>query len=100
MNNYSDKHLNVFQAFTQSGNLPIENNISRGLVILFQEEPALLMMFIELIRSRLKTIGIEGINGEYNVLFQTDTRSEEFEFASKLVGVSLTANEIWDIAVG
>ena len=61
MNNYSDRHLNVFQAFTQTGNLPIENNISRGLVILFQEEPAFLMMFIDLIRSRLMTVGLEGI---------------------------------------
>ncbi len=100
MNNYSNEHLNVFQAFSQSGSLPIENNLSRGLVILFQEEPAFLMMFIDLIRTQLETIDCERLIGEYDVFFQMDTRSQEFEYYSKIIGVSLTAEKINELSVG
>ena len=47
----SNVHMNIFHHYTQSGSLPIENNISRGWAILLQEYPALLFMFLEKIRK-------------------------------------------------
>ena len=46
MNKSSNRHMNIFESYTQSGNLPIENNISRIFAILLQEYPSLLMLFI------------------------------------------------------
>ncbi len=94
MENYSDRHLNVFEAFSQSGILPTENNISRGLAIVLQEEPVILMMLINLIKSKISEQGnsqqekVDNLDGEYNVFFQYDTRN--FEYCSKVIGVSLT----------
>jgi hypothetical protein len=39
-----NKHLNLFHHYNQSGSIPIENNISRGLAIILQEEPGLLIV--------------------------------------------------------
>ena len=86
-----DRHLNLFHHYTHSGTMPIENNVSRGLAIILQEEPGLLFML-------LNKLGLE--SGEtialpvdsYNIGFQV--RCSEFPDVSTLVGVSLTAREL------
>lgn len=42
----NNRHLNIFEHYTQKGSLPIENNVSRGLAILFNENPLVLDRFI------------------------------------------------------
>lgn len=42
----NNEHLNIFHHYSQNGSIPIENNISRGLAIVFQEYPTFLLMFL------------------------------------------------------
>ncbi len=102
-----NKHLNLFQSYTQKGLLPIENNISRGLAIVMQEEPGFTMSFLDLLSTKMKEkqdqLGmkekkdsLEKLGGEYEVYFQLDTRSTEMDY-SKILGVALTAEEISNI---
>jgi hypothetical protein len=48
----NNRHLNIFEHYTQKGSLPIENNISRGLAILLNENSLVLDRFIDLINSK------------------------------------------------
>ena len=96
----SNVHMNIFHHYTQSGSLPIENNISRGWAILLQEYPALLFMFLEKIRKENTTnVEIPYPDGEYLVEFQRNTT--DFGDADRIVGIALTAEELTDdYAVG
>lgn len=73
--------------------MPMENNVSRGLAIILQEEPGLLFML-------LNKFGVESGTtiplpvDSYNIGFQV--RCSEFPDVSTLVGVSLTARELTD----
>lgn len=91
----SNIHMNVFHHYTQNGSLPIENNISRGWAILIQEYPALLMLFLDKIRSQKTTnIAIPYPDAEYLVEFQKNTT--DFDDAERIIGVALTAEELTD----
>lgn len=48
----NNRHLNIFEHYTQKGSLPIENNISRGLAILFNENNLVLDRFIDLVNAK------------------------------------------------
>lgn len=48
----NNRHLNIFEHYTQKGSLPIENNVSRGLAILFNENSLFLDRFIDLINAK------------------------------------------------
>lgn len=86
-----DRHLNIFHHYDQNGSIPIENNVSRGLAILFQEEPALLMMFISEIQKR--TQNVMQPTEEYEVDFQR--RCDQFKgLYHSVIGVTLTAEEL------
>ena len=56
MNKSGDKHMNIFQAYTQQSEHPIENNLSRGLAIILQESPALFMRFIAKLNTQAQCI--------------------------------------------
>lgn len=49
---FNNRHLNIFEHYTQMGSLPIENNISRGLAILFNENNLVLDRFIDFINLK------------------------------------------------
>ncbi len=48
----NNKHLNIFEHYTQKGSLPIENNISRGLAILLNENHLFLDRFIDYVNEK------------------------------------------------
>ena len=47
----NNRHLNIFEHYSQANALPIENNISRGLAIVLSENPLVLDRFIDYINS-------------------------------------------------
>lgn len=86
----SNRHMNIFHHYSQTGTLPIENNISRGLAIILQEEAALLYMLLSAVRSQGVTIADPQTS--YEVGFQIE--SADFGDYTNVVGVSLTASEL------
>jgi hypothetical protein len=48
----NNRHLNIFEHYTQKGSLPIENNVSRGLAILLNQNSLVLDRFIDFINSK------------------------------------------------
>lgn len=96
MNKSSNRHMNVFQAYTQKKERPIENNVSRGFAIVLQESPSLFMLFLQKLNEELKTKNVPEIpfpQGEYTVDFQRKADSFHEE-VNTLIGVTLTANEL------
>lgn len=100
----SDRHLNIFHHYTQANSLPIENNLSRGLAIILQEYPAVMMLFIEKLKSqfrkRLKD-QINPVKTELDIDFPKDTyevdfqrRTNSFDVFEHIVGVALTAADL------
>lgn len=86
----SNRHMNVFHHYSQNGALPIENNVSRGLAILLEEYPTILLLFLQRIRGKMKDrIVLPDPEGTYEVEFQQDTA--KLDYASRIVGVALTA---------
>jgi hypothetical protein len=51
---YVDKHLNIFNHYTSNGTIPIENNISRVLAIILEENNFFFYRFIDFINNKLK----------------------------------------------
>ena len=85
-----DKHLNLFHHYSQKGSIPIENNVSRGFAINLQENPGLLYLFLDLLKSYGCDISMP--IDSYEVGFQM--KCSEFPDANYIVGVSLTAREL------
>lgn len=54
----NNRHLNIFEHYSQANALPIENNVSRGLAIVMSENPLLLDRFIDYINANC-SIGTE-----------------------------------------
>jgi hypothetical protein len=48
----NNRHLNMFEYYTQKGSLPIENNVSRGLAILLNQNSLLLDRFIDYVNGK------------------------------------------------
>lgn len=98
MNKSSNRHMNIFHAYTQSDTRPIENNISRGLAILLQEHPTLLMLLLNGIQKKAKFSGNQILpvpENEYYLDFQVEASNFDAP-VSYLIGVTLTAAEIED----
>ena len=88
----SNRHMNIFHHYSQAGALPVENNISRGLAILMQEYPAMLLLFIEKLREKEPGLSIHMPMDSYEVDFQRKT--DDFGEAEQVIGVALTADEL------
>ena len=48
----NNRHLNIFEHYTQKGSLPIENNVSRGLAILLNQNSLVLDRFIDYVNAK------------------------------------------------
>lgn len=48
----NNRHLNIFEHYTQKGSLPIENNVSRGLAILLNQNSLVLDRFIDYVNTK------------------------------------------------
>lgn len=48
----NNRHLNIFEHYTQKGSLPIENNVSRGLAILLNQNSLVLDRLIDYINAK------------------------------------------------
>lgn len=48
----NNRHLNIFEHYTQKGSLPIENNVSRGLVIILNQNSLVLDRLIDNINAK------------------------------------------------
>ncbi len=48
----NNRHLNIFENYTQKGTLPIENNVSRGLAILLNQNSLVLDRLIDYINAK------------------------------------------------
>ncbi len=54
-------HLNLFVPYSQGGDNPVENNLSRGLAILLNENPLLFDRFLDLINGELHRAGEKAV---------------------------------------
>lgn len=94
----NNRHLNIFEHYTQSNALPIENNVSRGLAIVMQENPLLLDRFLDYINAS-STAGISvqkhGKAEEIDIgIQQTITKIVDAYPNSKLIiGMTLTTEK-------
>lgn len=94
----NNRHLNIFEHYTQSNALPIENNVSRGLAIVMQENPLLLDRFLDYINASC-TAGISvqkhGKAEEIDIgIQQTITKIVDAYPNSKLIiGMTLTTEK-------
>lgn len=95
-----DRHLNIFDHYrNESESLPFENDLTRGLAILLIENPFLFYQFLDLVKNKY------GINGDfltepnydYEVSIQRNTEEISHEEFRNILGVSLTAKEIYNI---
>ncbi|MBQ6162953.1 MAG: hypothetical protein IJK23_00625 [Clostridia bacterium] len=106
-------HMNLFNSYTQKGSMPIENNISRGLAILFRENRSFLLLFLQELNNKqynnkkeqnakdnapTNAIQIDFPYDTYEVGFQTP--ADEFDIASKVIGVTLTSEDLPDYTEG
>ncbi|OHW63385.1 hypothetical protein EUAN_02490 [Andreesenia angusta] len=48
----NNRHLNIFEHYTQKGSLPVENNLSRGLAILLNQNNLVLDRFIDYVNAK------------------------------------------------
>jgi hypothetical protein len=48
----NNRHLNIFEHYTQKGSLPIENNVSRGLAILLNQNSLVFDRFIDYVNTK------------------------------------------------
>lgn len=89
-------HLNIFHSYQQHDTRPIENNLSRGLAIIFQEYPEILMLFLEKVREKIQQtksgFEVHIPREEYIIGFQR--RVSEIREAEKVIGIALTAKEL------
>lgn len=86
-------HLNLYHYYSQQGEstLPYENNLSRVLAIILDENPAVFFMFINLLNNKMPTCdNIRNIEDGYEIGFQKDTKGNFFENTKKVYGFTLT----------
>ena len=94
MNKSNNMHMNIFEGYDQNGKLPIENNISRALAILLQEEPGLIMLLLQKISEKNKNNGFKVYFPAcgYTVDFQKQVK--DFNYYTNVIGVALTSEDI------
>lgn len=97
-----NRHLNLFHPYTQNSTSPIENNLSRGLAIILQEYPAVMMLFLEKLKSEYKAhqLNQQPAKTDLDISFPTQTydidiqkRAVDFERTENIIGVSLTVDK-------
>lgn len=94
----NNRHLNLFNHYTQKGSIPIENNISRGLAILLNENNLVLDRFIDLVNDKI-------LNNQSTTIIPKPQRLDEREIGiqqsikkivtkysdpRKIIGITLT----------
>lgn len=89
-------HLNLYHYYSQQGEstLPYENNLSRVLAIILDENPAVFFMFINLLNNKLDVNdNIKNIEDGYEVGFQKNTKDNFFCNTKKVYGFTLTTED-------
>ena len=94
----NNRHLNIFEHYTQKGSLPIENNISRGLAILFNQNNLVLDRFIDLLNTKCSEKKSECIvmkpqkpaDKEIGIQQQISRIVENIPNPHNIVGITLT----------
>ncbi|GAB6152894.1 hypothetical protein JCM17380_16440 [Desulfosporosinus burensis] len=96
----NNRHLNIFEHYTQKGSLPIENNISRGLAILFNQNHLVLDRFIDLLNTKCAEKKSDCIvikpqkpgDREIGIQQQISKIVESFPNPQNIVGITLTTS--------
>lgn len=93
----NNQHLNIFEHFSQKDALPIENNVSRGLAILLNENTLLFDRVIDLINSKCVQVAIPKPQrkDDFDVGIQQTVKSivEQFPNPQTLIGMTLTTSK-------
>lgn len=90
-----NRHMNLFEHYRQKGEVPHENNLSRGLAILLGENPLILERFIDLVNSKLLALGKAPIRKPENredreIGFQQGIKGLCDEVSQRIIGFTLT----------
>ena len=93
MNSMSNIKMNLFEHYSQEGCLPIENNISRILARILNENVYIFSSFINKINEKSNT-SLGTVETKYNVDFQRTVKDINVDCYNKVVGVALTAIEL------
>lgn len=100
-----DRHMNIFEHYITEDALPIENNISRGFVILLNEEPFVLDRFLDLLLLNGKNnvsdiITKPDVDNRAEVYFQSSIADLANKALCKnVLGVSLTTKNLPESAI-
>lgn len=95
-------YMNVFEHYDRKGKVPHENDITRGLARILNDNIYIFKLFIEKIQKKLNDkksdINLGAIENKYDVNIQTrikniETEGIEIEKYKYIVGVALTAKE-------
>ena len=89
----SNIKMNLFEHYSQEGCLPIENNISRILARILNENVYIFSSFINKINEKSNT-SLGTVKTKYNVDFQRTVKDINVDCYNKVVGVALTAIEL------
>ena len=90
-----NRHMNLFEHYRQEGESPHENNLSRGLAILLDENPLLLERFIDLANSKLLALRKDPIRKpekreDREIGFQQGIKKLCDEVSQRIIGFTLT----------
>lgn len=89
----SNIKMNLFEHYSQAGCLPIENNISRILARILNENVYIFSSFINKINEKSGML-LETVKTKYNVDFQRTVKNIDVDCYNKVIGVALTATEL------
>lgn len=89
----SNIKMNLFEHYTQNGCIPIENNISRILARILNDNIYIFNSFINKINEKCK-VSLGVVETEYSVDFQRNVSDIDIDYYNHIIGVALTAEEL------
>lgn len=89
----SNIKMNLFEHYNQTGCLPIENNISRILARILNDNIYIFNSFINKINEK-SDVSLGIVESEYNVDFQRAVNDIDVDYYNHIIGVALTAEEL------
>jgi len=89
----SNIKMNLFEHYTQNGCIPIENNISRILARILNDNVYIFNSFINKVNEK-SNIALGNVESEYSVDFQRIVSDIDTDYYNQVIGIALTAEEL------
>ena len=89
----SNIKMNLFEHYTQNGCIPIENNISRILARILNDNVYIFSSFINKVNEK-SNIPLGTVETEYSVDFQRVVSDIDIDYYNQVIGIALTAEEL------